>query len=258
MRLQAVLFDMGGTLDDYHYDRASALAALPDLRKLLARAGGGARGQSSVLMLDDEGLLDLVDQGEVAYRCVREKNLVESPADLVWRDFYLKGRGAFPGLDPELGEELAFLVDTRFYLRSLRPEAPSVLEALKARGLKLAIVSNVLSRGQVPSDLARYGIDGLFDAVLTSSEFGRRKPDPAIFLRAADLVGARPENCAFVGDRVSRDIAGAKGALFALAVLLRNPLVADSEPAKPEPDFAIDSLDELIPGLESFETGESI
>lgn len=258
MRLQAVLFDMGGTLDDYHYDRASALAALPDLRELLARAEGGARGQSTVLVLDDEGLLDLVDRGEAAYRRIREKDLVELPADLVWREYYLKSRGSFPGLGPELGEELAFLIDTRFYLRSLRPEAPAALHALRARGLKLAIVSNVLSRGQVSSDLARYGIEGLFDAVLTSSEFGRRKPDPAIFLRAADMVGARPESCAFVGDRVSRDIAGAKGAGLAFALLLRNPLVADSEPAKPEPDLAIDSLDELLHGLQSLETGGSI
>jgi len=251
MRLKALLFDMGGTLDTYHYDRESALAALPELRRILAKAMG------TELALDDAGLLALVDRGEASYRRAREKDNVELPPEVVWRDHYLKDFGPLPDLAPERGEALAFIVDTRFYVRSLRPEAPAALEALKARGLRLGVASNVLSRGQVPRDLERYGIAGLFDAVLTSSEFGRRKPDPAILLRAAELVGAAPGDSAYVGDRVSRDVAGARRAGFAFAARIRNRYVEKSEPREPRPDFVIDALDELVPAVERYERGET-
>jgi putative hydrolase of the HAD superfamily len=248
MRLKAVLFDMGGTLDDYRYDRASARSALPELRALLGRVGAEAAQE-------DEALLALLERGEEAYRRFREATLIELEPEAAWRDYYLRGSGLLPGLTPELGEELAFLVDTRFHPRSLRPEAPEALAALKARGLKLGIVSNVLSRGQVRSDLERYGIAGLFDAVLTSSEFGRRKPDPAIFLKAAELVGAGPSECAYVGDRVSRDIVGARRAGYALAVRIRYAYGQSDEPPCPEPDLVVDRLDEILPALDRLEIG---
>ncbi len=250
MRLQALLFDMGGTLDDYRFDRASALASLPELRSLLARAGLGR-------LPGDEELLALVAAGEERYRAFREAELLELEPEAVWRDYYLRGSGPFPGLTPELGEELALLVDTRFHPRSLRPEAPAALAALKARGLKLGIVSNVLSRGQVPADLERYGIAGLFDAVLTSSEYGRRKPHPSIFLECAARLGAAAGDCGYVGDRVSRDVAGARRAGFALAIRIRHDFPARPEPGDPAPDLVIDRLDELAPALERFEQGGS-
>jgi putative hydrolase of the HAD superfamily len=251
MRLKALLFDMGGTLDEYHFDRESALAALPEIRSILAKAMG------TELRLGDEGFLSLVARGEDSYRRAREKDDVELQPEIAWRDHYLKDYGPLPGLTPELGEALAFIVDTRFYVRSLRPEAPAALEALKARGLKLGVVSNVLSRGQVPRDLERYGIAGLFEAVLTSSEFGRRKPDPAILLRAAEMLGAAPGASAYVGDRVSRDVAGARRAGFAFTARIRNRYVEDSEPQEPRPDFVIAALDELVPAVERYERGET-
>lgn len=250
MRLKAILFDMGGTLDTYRYDRDSALATLPAMRSLLSAAGSMAAG------LGDEELLRLVEDGGKSYSRVRETDLVELPPDRVWREFYLR-EGGLVGLGPEIGESLAYLVDTGFFPRSLRPGAAEALRALKSRGLALGVVSNVLSRGQVPGDLGRYGIRGLFDAVLTSSEFGRRKPDPAIFHRAAEMVGAAPAECAYVGDRVSRDVAGARRAGFALAVRIRHDYVEAGEPEEPAPDLVIDALGELVPAVDRFQTGGS-
>lgn len=257
MRLKALLFDMGGTLDLYRYDRESALASIPELRRLLARAGA----TQAALVRSDEELLGIVEAGGAEYRRFRERNLIELVPEAAWRDYFFPCEGGLPALTPELGEELAYLVDTRFYPRSLRPEAPAALEALKRRGLRLGIVSNVLSRGQVPRDLARYGIAGLFDVVLTSADFGRRKPDPAIFLEAAAQIGVEPGDCAYVGDRVSRDVAGARLAGFALAIRIRHDF---TEPDKgreaeeregPEPDRRIEALDELLPALDGFESG---
>ena len=91
-----------------------------------------------------------------------------------------------------IAEELMFLIETRFYHRAMRPEMPAVLEAIKQMGLKIGLISNVNSRGQVPANLKAYGIIHYFDPIVLSSEYGRRKPDPAIFHYAARLANVPP------------------------------------------------------------------
>ncbi len=46
--------------------------------------------------------------------------------------------------------------------RAMRPEVPGVLEAIQKMGLKIGLISNVNSRGQVPANLKRYGIRQYF------------------------------------------------------------------------------------------------
>lgn len=245
MRLTSVLFDLGGTLDDCHFDEESARASVASLRSLIEEAGAEAPA-------DQGDCLALVEKGEAAYRRFREESLIELSPEAAWREYFLAGRGPLPGLSPEIGEALALIVDTRFHVRSLRPEAPRVLRALREDGFRLGVVSNVLSRGQVTADLRRYGIEGLFDIVVTSSHFGRRKPDPSIFLAAAAGLGEEAETCVFVGDRVSRDIVGAKAAGFGLSILLRVENAETGEAGRPEADLIVDSLGELPPALEPF------
>ena len=61
----------------------------------------------------------------------------------------------------------------------------ALLEALRARGLKLALVSNTASPGWLLEPiLERQGITERVDTVVLSSEVGKRKPHPAIFERA--------------------------------------------------------------------------
>ena len=69
----------------------------------------------------------------------------------------------------------------------MRPEIPEVLAALREMGYKIGLISNVNSRGQVPKNLSQYEIKHFFDPIILSSEYGRRKPDPAIFHHAARL-----------------------------------------------------------------------
>lgn len=90
------------------------------------------------------------------------------------------------------------------------PDAVPTLTALRARGARLAIVTN----GSAQSQRAKLGPSGLgarVDAVLVSGELGVRKPDPAIFLRATAMLEAEPAACTFVGDNPVADIAGARG-----------------------------------------------
>ena len=92
--------------------------------------------------------------------------------------------------------------------------ADEFLEEVKAwrrEGLKVGVLSNFDSRlSGILSDL---GISGYFDFVLTSGEAGHSKPSPEIFALAMSEAGVSdPSECVHVGDSLSRDVEGAKGA----------------------------------------------
>jgi HAD superfamily hydrolase (TIGR01549 family) len=91
------------------------------------------------------------------------------------------------------------------------------IRAFRARGGKTAVVSDYPARDK----LAALGEPELFDAVVASGEPGgppRLKPDPAGYLRAANLLGVAPERCLVIGDRDDADGAAARalGAKFRL------------------------------------------
>ena len=95
-----------------------------------------------------------------------------------------------------IAEDLMLFIETHYYQRAMRPEVPACLETIRKMGLKIGLISNVNSRGQVPANLEAYGIRHYFDPIVLSSEYGRRKPDPAIFHYAARLANVPTSACA--------------------------------------------------------------
>jgi putative hydrolase of the HAD superfamily len=73
---------------------------------------------------------------------------------------------------------------------------------------RLAVVSNTHEPDLVPGHLAAMGVAGLFAAVVTSVEVGRRKPHPAVYAAALDRLGATAAEAVFVGDSVGPDFTG--------------------------------------------------
>ena len=215
MTLRAIFFDMGGTIETFGFTRELRLKATPGLRILLNEAGID-------LPLDDEKLLDLVSAGLKRYHDLCIQQLDEYSTYRVWSEFILSGIPFDAMKLAEKSEALMFYIETQFYQRSMRPEIPAVLEEIRQMGLKIGIISNVNSRGQVTYNLKKYGLQDYFDLVVCSSEFGRRKPDPAIFHYAARLADTPASQCLYVGDRIARDVLGAKRAGFRLAVQIRH------------------------------------
>jgi putative hydrolase of the HAD superfamily len=84
---------------------------------------------------------------------------------------------------------------------------PELLTDLAAR-YRLAVVSNTHEPDLVPDHLAAMGVAGLFDAVVTSVEVGRRKPHPAVYAAALDRLGVTAAEAVFVGDSVGPDFTG--------------------------------------------------
>jgi putative hydrolase of the HAD superfamily len=107
---------------------------------------------------------------------------------------------------------------------TLYPDSIATLEALRARGFKIGLLSNTMwPREFHEADLDKFGLSHLFDTKFFSSDFPWRKPHPAIFLAALEALDVTPENAAYVGDFPERDVVGAKAAGMT-AILKYHPL----------------------------------
>jgi putative hydrolase of the HAD superfamily len=67
------------------------------------------------------------------------------------------------------------------------------VKALHDRGVPTALVSNSWREDD-------YDVDDLFDVIVLSGALGIRKPDPRIYVIAAERLGVAPERCVFVDD----------------------------------------------------------
>jgi 2-haloalkanoic acid dehalogenase type II len=113
-------------------------------------------------------------------------------------------------LSRELGREVSvetMMAAIRF--RAFDDAAPALAE-LRALGLKLVCVSNW--DVSLPRVLARCGLDGSLDGVVTSAQAGARKPDPAIFAPALEIAGCSADEAVYVGDTPAEDVEGARAA----------------------------------------------
>ena len=75
----------------------------------------------------------------------------------------------------------------------------SALDILKSKGVRLAVVTNK-AQGHATTVVKQLFGDGMFDTVIGGVKGQPPKPDPATALKAAEIMGVKPEECAFVGD----------------------------------------------------------
>ena len=85
-------------------------------------------------------------------------------------------------------------------------DVPPTLDGLRARGLKLGLLSNTARDLDV--FVAHHGL--VVDAVLTSRAHGKTKPHEAIFLRMLELLDVGAAEAVMVGDTIEDDIEGAR------------------------------------------------
>jgi putative hydrolase of the HAD superfamily len=132
------------------------------------------------------------------------RNLVT--ADPVGRELYHQvERGELS--EPEFEQRIAQLLGVQpaglvqGLLADLRPE-PLIVEAVaraRTAGIRVGVITN--SWGTAPYDpYAAYQLDQRFDAVVISSQVGLRKPEPAIYRRAAHELAVPMERIVFVDD----------------------------------------------------------
>jgi len=90
------------------------------------------------------------------------------------------------------------------------PDVVPALETLRARGLRLVVVSN--ANGTLRAHMDRLDMTRRFDHVLDSADEGVEKPDPRFFEIALERSGAKRETTIHVGDLYHVDVIGARSA----------------------------------------------
>lgn len=105
-------------------------------------------------------------------------------------------RRHFPDADPAAYRDLCFAICMEEQNKYL-PEKPGLHEItafFRQKGLKMAVASSS-KLAQVERNLTTAGIREDIAAVITGESVTHGKPDPEIFLRAAELLGLAPEDC---------------------------------------------------------------
>ncbi len=147
---------------------------------------------------------ELWEVGKTPGELAKGRDLSAAAHREIWSGLFERANAAVPGIAPTLYERV---MDPRAWIPY--PDTAPTLRALRARGIKIGIVSNV------PQDLrpifAAHRLADLVDAFTHSFEVGVEKPDPAIFLRACEALGTKPAETLMVGDHPVAD-AGALGA----------------------------------------------
>jgi putative hydrolase of the HAD superfamily len=110
------------------------------------------------------------------------------------------------------------------------------------KGYRLGLVTDAQRLYACP-ELRSLRIEEFFDAVVISSDYGFRKPDPRLFHIALAALDSTPEETVYIGNKYETDLLGAKRAGCALAGLINQ---SDEERKNhgqdPAPDFVLDTL----------------
>lgn len=181
MKYKGVIFDLDGVIcftDEYHYLAWKAMADSIHV-EFDRTINNRLRGVSRMASLDI-----ILEKSSVNYSD-EEKEALAAKKNELYKE-YLK----------------------QMSTKDLSDEVKSTLDALKACGCKLSIGS---SSKNTPFILKQIGLDGFFDAVSDGNNITKSKPDPEVFLKAAEYLSLEPKDCLVVEDAVSGAQAGHAG-----------------------------------------------
>jgi putative hydrolase of the HAD superfamily len=137
--------------------------------------------------------------------------------------------------DEQLAEAVAQRYAEYRAAQVLRPDALDTIRALRADGLKIALVSDCthdLSDQWDELELAPF-----FDATVFSCREGTRKPDERLFLAAAERLGVRPEECLYVGDGGGDEMAGSSAVGMHAVLLAGEDWAEHHAPGRPDAEW---------------------
>ena len=234
---KAILFDLDDTLLDMYSAMHSSWQEI--CTEVAPRLGGDAaslreaiRRESAIFWADEEAVAEyrvrpLDSRTHVVRLALLSEGLDESPTEEIARD------------------------SLRGYLERVAPFDDSIetLEALRSQGYRLGMVTNGSSETQ-REKIARWNLAPYFDEIVIESEFGRGKPDPAVFAQALAGTGAAPHEAWMVGDNLYADIGGARAAGIHSVWIHRERLQFPDDPPA-QPDRRIGHFAELHAALDA-------
>jgi putative hydrolase of the HAD superfamily len=142
-----------------------------------------------------------------------------------WRALVLRtfdGVGRFADFEAYFDALFTFFADPANWTAD--PDAPALLETLKARGMLLGVISNFDYR--IYRVIEALGLAQYFDSITISSEAGWAKPAPEIFRAALGRHSLSPAEAVHVGDSETHDLRGACG--VGMGAILVDPQSAEA------------------------------
>ncbi|MEW9668744.1 HAD family hydrolase [Ammoniphilus sp. 3BR4] len=164
------------------------------------------------------------------------------------RESWTRGLKALGIDDPEFGQLLA---ETFPAERRKRPyvyeETFEVLQQLKGK-VQLLLLTNGSPDLQQEKLAGVPDIAPYFDHIVISGNFGKGKPDPALFHYALGLLSVTSDEAVMVGDKLTTDILGSSRVGMKSVWINRHGMERNNEIV---PDYEIKNLNELFPIIES-------
>jgi len=207
--VRTILFDVGNTL---------TFVDAPRMGEILTRAGASYSSEA------------LRQAEESARRTLYTRALTNDPgSDAARWIFYLDEFLGRAGVRPQTEvDRLRAVLAESHRQENLWRRVPSgtrdALEALRARGFRLGVVSN--ADGRVAQLLRDLELHDFFETIIDSHHVGFEKPDPAIFACALTELGAAAASALYVGDMYAVDVLGARAA--GIEPVLLDPLGASN------------------------------
>ena len=176
------------------------------------------------VLLDSEPL-----HASSMHRILREHGVTEMPdasltvgksSYVIWTN--LQEKYGVPGTPATLLEQqYAYLLE-EMAARNVPPSAGLVelLEDCKKRGMLLGVASSS-NRVLVDGTLRHLGIGHYFDVTVAGDEIPEKKPNPAVYLKAIEKAGVRPEEALAVEDSSTGLLAASRAGIEAVGY--RNP-----------------------------------
>jgi HAD superfamily hydrolase (TIGR01509 family) len=209
--LKAIIFDLDGTLTEFRLDYLSARKrALEELRR---------RGLATPNMSQAMSFQTLL-------RLTRPRATDQEFEEV---------KAAFHHILEEVEAQAANAARAQ-------PGALEVLRRLRARGLKLALVTNNGRRGTATT-LELTGLKGLFDVVITREDAPAMKPEGDGLREALARLGVNPQEALFVGDGTI-DILAARRAGVPSVAVATGPIPL-KELLKARPDYLAATVREV-------------
>ena len=244
MIIKAILFDVNGTLIDINTDESNEEIYRGISHILTYQGLSMHRGE-----VRDEYYRIMDIQLKSSQEKYPEFNVVE-----LFREFLHRRFSALESIPLDKVKWLpVFLAEAyRGISRNRLQLYPGVLDVLNAlrHRYKLAAISDAQSAWCLP-EMRAVGIDGYFDPIIVSGDFGYRKPDSRLFTAALAALRVAPENVLFVGNDMFRDIYAAK------QCGIKNVFFSSNQGSKQAegvtPDYVIYQFSEMRQAVDFFE-----
>lgn len=183
----------------------------------------------------DGVVVDSSAHHERSWEILASRRRLPLPADHFKRGFGKRNDEIIPGLgwasDPA-GVEILAREKEETYRELVReqglaplPGVRALLEALRAAGLPCAIASST-ERANLDLPLDLLGLRDFFNVIVSGGEVARGKPDPAVFLLAAQRLGLPPADCVVIEDALVGIEAARRAGMPVLGVATTEPLAA--------------------------------